>query len=139
MFYRINLPKSSAWYVTLGLLLTLSVSYSDDFVAPVTVTNRTAYYLHVNINKDSFSYLAPGGAIHTSVSTHSATIQAVYSPGQEVSGKFAGNYSTATVNSYGDGALSCRNGQNSCSSTTESRTTTTPNPVAVEIFPALMR
>jgi hypothetical protein len=139
MLYRINLPKSVGWYVTLGLLLSLSVSYSDDFVASVTVTNRTAHYLHVIINDHSFSYLAPGGSIRTSVTTHTATIQAVYSPGQGLSGKFVGNYSTATIDSRGNDTFSCYNGHDTCTSTTESRTTTTPKPVSVEIFAVQMR
>ena len=132
MFCRTICPKSLAWYVILGLLFSLSVSYSGNFVVPVTVTNRTAHYLHVTINDKSFTYIAPENSIRTEVATDGVNIKAVYSPGQERDGTFSGSYPTSRTD---NSSVSCSNDNGSCDSTTESRETRTPMPVNVNIFP----
>jgi len=128
-------PRVFTWYVTLGALFSLSVSYSADITVPVTVTNRTAHYLHVLINKQSFTYVAPGIAVRTEVKTDGVIIQAVYSPGQGRPGAFEENYPT-TRTETSDGT-SC-NSDGSCESTGP-QTTTTPVPVQVELFPQNLR
>jgi hypothetical protein len=126
--------------VTLGLLFSLSVSYSDDFVVPVTVTNRTAHYLHVLINDKSFTFLAPESAIQTEVTTDGVTVHAVYAPGQNVSGTFTRSYPTVRRESIPSGSSSCSNGSSTCTSTsTGPSEVRTPLPVQVEIRPGDLR
>jgi hypothetical protein len=137
---RIVFPKSLAWYVTLGLLASLSVSYSDDISVSVTVINRTEYYLHVTINGKAYTNLAPENSINTEVSTATVSISAFYSPAQGQSGSFSKSYPTVARENYrSSGQTSCRssNSHNSCTSTTEPETGTriTSLPVRVEIFP----
>jgi hypothetical protein len=140
MSHQAIFPKSFAWYVTLGLLFSLSVSYSDDFVVPVTVTNRTAHYLHLSINDESFTFVAPGSAVQTEVTTDGVTIHAVYAPGQNVSGKFTQSYPTVRRQSVSPGSTSCSNGSSTCTSTsTGPSEVRTPLPVQVEIRPSDLR
>jgi len=132
-------PKSFAWYVMLGLLFSLSVSYSDDFVVPVTVTNRTAHYLHLSINDKSFTFVAPGSAVQTEVTTDGVAIHAVYAPGQRISGKFTQSYPTIRRQSIPSSSSSCHNGNDSCEQTTAPSEVRTPLPVQVEIRPGDLR
>jgi len=129
MSRQIIFPKSFAWQVTLGVLFSLSISYSEDITVPVTVTNRTAHYLHVKVNDRSFTYVASGGAIRTEVKTDGVTIEAVYSPGQGKFGVFSKDYATRTTASG-----SC--GSSSCSTTGPG---TTPLAVDVAISPTDLR
>jgi hypothetical protein len=139
MSNAIIFPKSCAWFVTLGLLLSLSVSYSDDFVVPVTVTNRTAHYLHVTVNDKSFTYIAPAGSIRAEVETDGVIIKAVYSPGQNKTGAFSASYPTSRTSYGNEGDFSCHSNDSHCSSSTESRESRTPLPVDVTIFPHHLR
>ena len=135
---RIIFPKSFAWYVTLSLLASLSISYSEDIAVSVTVTNRTAYYLHVTINGKAYTNLAPENSINTEVNTATVSIGAFYSPAQGRSGSFSNSYPTVSRENYrNSGQTSCSNGHNSCKSTTgpETGTRITSLPVRVEIFP----
>lgn len=141
MSRQIIFPKSLAWYVTLSMLFSLSISYSDDISVPATVTNRTWHYLHVTMNDKSFTYIAPGNSAQMEVKTGSVTINAVYSPGQGQSGAFTGSYPTIrTEHTPPRTTYSCTDDASSCSQTTEpGETRTTPLPVQVEIFPEKLR
>ncbi|NUO78803.1 hypothetical protein HUU05_01900 [candidate division KSB1 bacterium] len=135
--------KNKAWYVTLGLLLSLSVSYSDDILVPVTVTNRTSHYLHLTLNDKSFTYVSPGTTVQTEVETSGVTIRAVYAPGQGRSGAFHETHSTTRTEYRSPGSsYSCSSNDNSTSckeSTSPSTTTTIPTSVHVDIFPENLR
>ncbi len=123
-------------------LLSLSVSYSEDFTAPVTVANRTPHYLHVTVNGKSFTYLAPGNSVREQIEAHAVTIHVVYSPGQGKSGSFTGNYPTADIRYTPEHTTSsCSGNDNStCTQTTQpAQTHITPIPVQVEILPDNLR
>ncbi len=143
MSFQKLFPKSTAWYVTLGLLFSLSVSYSDDVLVPVTVTNRTQHYLHLTLNDKSFTYVSPGTTVQTEVKTGAVTIQAVYAPGQGKSGAFTASHPTSrTEYTPEHTSYSCseNNNSSSCKETTSPATTTTiPLPVHVDIFPENLR
>ncbi len=127
------------FFSLMGLLFSLSVSYSDNFVVPVTVTNGTAHYLHVIINDKSFTFVAPGSVIQMEVTTDGVTIQAVYSPAQGESGTFTQSYPTVRRESIPPSSSSCSGGDNTCTQTTESGEVRTPLPVQVEIRPSDLR
>ena len=138
-----SFPKSKAWYVALGLLFSLSVSYSEDILVPVTVTNRTPHYLHLMLNDKSFTYVSPGTIVQMEVKTSAVTIQAVYAPGQGKSGAFTASHPTSRIEHTPEStSYSCSESENSssCKETTRPATTTTiPLPVHVEIFPEDLR
>jgi len=137
MSARSIFPKSFAWYVTLGLLVSLSVSYSEDINVAVTVANRTAYYLHVTINGKAYTNIAPENSVNEEVNTATVSISAFYSPAQGRSGSFSKSYPTVSRENYRrSGQTSCNNGRSSCTSTApETGTRITSLPVRVEIFP----
>ena len=115
------------------LLYSLSVSFGNDFLVPVTVTNRTTQYLHISINDESFTFVAPEGVVQREVSTDGVTIQAVYSPGQTQSGAFSRSYPTISREFTPSESSSCHSGSNSCEQSTAPKEVRTPLPVQVEI------
>ncbi len=134
-----NFTREASRLILASLLLSLSVSLSSDFSAPVTVTNRTPLYLHLSINDNTFTYISPHTSIRTEVQTASVIIEAIYSPGQNASGAFSRSYPTSVTTTVENGGTTCNDNRNYCTSTMESTSTTTPLPVLVEIFADSLR
>jgi hypothetical protein len=101
------LPKlGRPWIVASVLLLLLPYALSiGDEEATVFVSNSTAYYIHVFVSGQPFLYVSPRGSIQTQVGAPTTVVlEAVYSPGQGISGRAM---DTDTVSLYRETVYTC--------------------------------
>jgi hypothetical protein len=94
------------WFVAFVLLFLLPYALSiGDEEASVFVSNSTAHYLHVFVKGQPFLYVSPGGSIQTQVGAPTTVVlEAVYSPGQGISGR---SMDTVTISLYRKTVYTC--------------------------------
>jgi hypothetical protein len=103
-----------------------------------TLTNRTRYYLHANVNNETFVYIVPGGSVIVDVAAPTTVFASVrYSPGQEIKGVGERIVDIAESVTNSEGASTCSSdsqGGSTCSSTGPS-TTSSASPGRWDVLP----
>jgi hypothetical protein len=102
-----------------------------------TLTNRTHYFLHANINNQSFVYIAPGGSAIVDVNAPTSVYARVrYSPGQTVKGTSERTVGINATTSYSGGTSTCNNtNQGSTCNSTEPTSSTSATPGRWDVLP----
>ena len=95
-----------------------------------TLSNRTHYYLHANVNNESHVYVAPGGSVIVDVTAPTSVYARVrYSPGQTVKGISERTVDITETRTTSEGSSTCSNSsQGSTCNTTEPSTTSSATP-----------
>jgi hypothetical protein len=76
--------------ICLILIIPLTLGYSGDEQASVTVVNKTEYYLHVIIDGESYLYVSPDmGVTRSSDPKGEFSVDAFYSPGQGITARIS--------------------------------------------------
>ncbi len=104
-------------YTTLALiimLLSMTISFSEEDKSQLTVINRTPLFLHVIIDGNPYLYISPErGVTHESNAKPTFSVTVLYSPGQSATGRIS---RTVRV-PYSSGDWGCTYGSGGCDCT----------------------
>jgi len=121
-----------------GTLWPYLFSFAAGAETTFSLINHTRYYLHANVNNQTFVYIAPGGTVALDVKAPSSVYARVrYSPGQTVRGTGERTIDIQTTTTSTEGVSTCVTDEqgNTCNST-EPTSTTTANPARWDVLPS---
>ncbi len=102
-----------------------------------SLNNHTRYYLHANINNQTFVYIAPGGTVVVDIKAPASVYAKVrYSPGQNIQGVGERTVDVQTTTTSTEGSSTCNsdNHESTCN-TTDPTSTTTASPARWDVLP----
>lgn len=121
----------------IGVLWPYMFSIAGSTETTFSLNNGTRYYLHANINNQTFVYIAPGGTVAMVVKAPASVYARVrYSPGQTVRGAGERTVDIQTTTTSTEGTCSSTDGDGSTCTSTEPTSTTTTSPARWDVTPA---
>lgn len=135
---RMRLRGCATLVAVIGVLWPYMFSIAGSVETTFSLTNRTRYYLHANVNNETFVYISPGGTIVVNVKAPASIYARVrYSPGQTVKGAGERTVDIQSTTTSTEGSSTCTDsGEDNTCSSTEPTSTTTASPARWDVLPA---